>query len=95
MDLSLQTGWPLSFIQGLSERELGEWDKYRLQRGFPLRRIELGLALITKWIAGTMGGVQHADLRDFLFDPPEEEREPTPEEIEALKAEIGFRPING
>ena len=95
MDLSLQSGWPLSFIERLPERELSLWAKYAQQKGFPNRRHELGLALITKWIAMTMGGVERPDLRDFLFDPPEEDHEMTDDELEALKADIGFNPING
>jgi hypothetical protein len=95
MELSLQTGWPLAVISRLSERELLLWDRYRLQKGFPLRRIELGLAQIAMWIAQTMGGIEGASLKEFLFDPPTEEGEMTEEELEELKADIVFNPING
>jgi hypothetical protein len=96
MDLALHLGCPLSVIGHMSERELHLWDRYRIHKGFPMRRIELGLAQVSLWIAKTMGGVDNLSLKDFLFDAAAEEdaEEMTEEELAELKEDIGFNPIN-
>lgn len=94
MDLALQLGQPLGVIARMSERELGLWARYASQKGMPLRRLEYGLALISKMIAETMGGAENVDIANFLFDahriPDDEPHELSPEEWRELQDDIGF-----
>jgi hypothetical protein len=95
MDLALELGQPLTVIARMSERELARWARYIARRGLPMRRLELGLAQIAKLIGETMGGMEGVSIDDFLFYQRQEEgddEELTAEELEELKAGIGFAP---
>lgn len=98
MDLALELGTTLDSLQNISERELRQWQRFALRKAFPQRRIEFMLANIAMLIATTMGGAENVTLKDFLFDPKAEPEgggeEMTDDELEDLKAEIGFKPID-
>lgn len=64
----------------LSEHEFRHWQIYANKKLLPGRRISMQLALLTKWVAGSMGGFQ-GDLEDFLFDRVEEREATVDEEL--------------
>ena len=67
-DLALHLGMTAGQLsRSLTVREFGDWQRYAGTRMLPLRRIELYLAQIAYWIAGT-GGAKDASLQDFMFD---------------------------
>lgn len=75
----------------MSEREFVRWAIYRRDYSFPWRRLELGLAMVSMWVARTMGG-STLGLQDFLFDGERPAGEPdTPTNV--VKALGGGRVI--
>lgn len=76
-------------MSGMPERVLGQYARYANTIGTPQRRLELYLAQIAMLIAQTMGGVKTAKLADFLFEAKDERTD-----LESLKEQIGFNPVN-
>lgn len=55
----------------MSERELQQWARYRSQRMFPWRRLELQIAMLSLTFARVNGNTG-LTIDDFLFDPKPE-----------------------
>jgi hypothetical protein len=92
MDLAAQLGMTVGGLKrSMTEQELVWWSRYAATKMLPARRLELYLAQIAMMIAQTMGGAKNVRLRDFLFDPPDDEPEEVAD-VEAAKAFFGFKP---
>lgn len=99
MDLALNLGVS---VQGLShsmtEGEFRLWIDYAGKKMLPWQRIEWHLAQITRWIAMTMGGVENAQIWDYLIEPrvpvAEDEEMDDDETLEMAKKAFGFKPVN-
>ena len=86
MELALELGMTEAQLKrSMRESELVRWDKFRLRRGLPMRRLEVQLAQIALILAKT-AGAKNVNLSDFLlFDEP-------PDALEAAKDAFGFKP---
>lgn len=74
MDLALHLGMTAGGLKRvMSEREFQQWQGYAARRMLPGRRLELLLAQVSMLIAQTMGGAKNVALRDFMFEPREQE----------------------
>lgn len=95
MDLALELGMTVADLsQQMTERELMQWQRYRMQKMFPVRRMELYSAQLGMIIARTMGNSTNAKLADFILEVDIPDDTPmTDEELAELKAEIGFNPV--
>ncbi len=74
MDLALELGTTVeSLSQTMTERELGQWQRYAEKKLLPMRRLEYYLARLSAAVVSAVGG--NASVRDFLLDAP-----PVPED---------------
>ncbi len=69
--------------RSMSERELRQWARYRTQRMFPWRRLELQIAMLSLTIARVNGNTG-LSLDDFLFDPKPEAPKVTAKQAAAI-----------
>lgn len=73
MDLALHLGTSVAGLKrSMSEGEFRDWQRYAQGHMLPLRRIELMLAQLARFVhVGMCGGDKNAKLADYLFDPVE------------------------
>lgn len=94
MDLALELGMTVGELSHrMTERELIRWQKYASKKMLPARRVEFYMAQVALMIGRTMGGNSQATLHDYLLDIPDD-TPMTDEELDELKADIGFNPQN-
>lgn len=91
MELALH-GIPGAADGSMSVRDFGLWQLYAAKNALPFRRLQLQLALVAMMIVKSVGGGEGMSIEDFLFDPPEEQVEPTEDDIDAIREAFGFNP---
>lgn len=96
-ELALNLGMTYAHLaRAMTERELRQWQKYRMQCLLPSERQELYLAQIAQVIAGSMGGVRNAKLSDYLIElrTEGEDEEQGAEDVDVLQLqrEFDFKP---
>lgn len=71
MDLALHLGTTVAGLKrSMSEGEFRDWQRYAGSNMLPLRRIELMLAQLARFVhVGMCGGDKNAKLADYLFEP--------------------------
>lgn len=98
MDLALEMGLPFETLaQRMTEREFRAWDRYSQRKYLPARRMEIYMAQLAYYVVAAIGGAENLSVADFLLAPnvaaseAAQDAEVTEQDVEALKAEIGFR----
>jgi hypothetical protein len=92
--LSLQLGIPEEELAArLTNRSFERYRHYAARHLLPTRRIQLQLAQLTMWTA-MVAGHKDGKVGDFLIGPTdEEEQEQGEQDLDVMRAEFGFKPI--
>jgi len=94
MDLALELGMTYEQLRNtMSDSELRMWSRRRNEQLFPMQRLELYLAQLTRWVA-IVSGQHDAKTEDFMlkFAAPGNPAPAGEVDVEALQDAFNFAP---